>query len=93
VTSAENDVSGREGKQGEDGQAERMEAERKEGLERSQWGEIYSRVLRAMGRGGRWSADSLIEASGLSAREVNVALTYLQLGGRIRRRADAFEPI
>jgi len=63
------------------------------GVERGEWGEINSRLLQAMGGRGRWSADSLIEASGLSAREVNVALTYLQLGGRILRRNDVFEPI
>jgi hypothetical protein len=61
--------------------------------ERERWSEINSRLLRAMGGSGRWIADTLIEASGLSASEVNSALTYLQLSGRIRRRADAFEPI
>jgi len=63
------------------------------GFERDEWGEINSRLLRAMGDGGRWDADRLIEASGLSAREVNTALTLLQLGGRIRRREDAFEVV
>jgi predicted Rossmann fold nucleotide-binding protein DprA/Smf involved in DNA uptake len=61
--------------------------------ERDQLGEINSRLLQAMGGVGRWNADRLIEASGLSAREVNVALTYLQLGGRIRKRDGVFEPI
>jgi len=69
------------------------EQDSKRELERDAWGEINSRLLQAMGGRGRWNADRLIEASGLSAREVNVALTYLQLGGRIRRRDDVFEPI
>ena len=70
-----------------------QEQERKNARERERWGAVNSRLLQAMGGGGRWNADSLIEATGLSASEVNTALTYLQLGGRIRRRGDVFEPI
>jgi hypothetical protein len=55
--------------------------------------DIESRVLRTMAHARRWSTEKLIEASGLSAREVQTALTFLELGGRVRRRADAFEPV
>jgi DprA winged helix domain len=73
---------------------ERREArKRKRECEHDRWSEINSRLLRAMGGSGRWIPDTLIEASGLSASEVNSALTLLQLSGRIRRRADAFEPV
>jgi hypothetical protein len=61
--------------------------------EHDRWSEINTRLLQVMGGRGRWIPDTLIEASGLSASEVNSALTLLQLSGRIRRRADAFEPV
>ena len=70
-----------------------VEVDEREAREHARWSEVNSRLLRAMGGGGRWIPDTLIEASGLSASEVNSALTLLQLSGRIRRRADAFEPV
>ena len=78
---------------GEPDPSDASERERASTLELDEWGAINSRLLIAMGGAGRWNADSLIEATGLSAREVNTALTFLELGGRIRRRNDAFEPI
>jgi predicted Rossmann fold nucleotide-binding protein DprA/Smf involved in DNA uptake len=69
------------------------EVDEREAREHARWSEINSRLLQAMGGSGRWIPDTLIEASGLSASEVNSALTFLQLSGRIRRRADAFEPV
>ena len=71
---------------------EEREARKRE-CEHDRWSQINSRLLRVMGGSGRWIPDTLIEASGLSASEVNSALTFLQLSGRIRRRAGAFEPI
>jgi hypothetical protein len=45
-------------------------------------------------RGARgWTPDALSEVSGLSAQEVCVALTLLELGGRVRQRAFAFDPV
>jgi predicted Rossmann fold nucleotide-binding protein DprA/Smf involved in DNA uptake len=52
-----------------------------------------ARLLAVMGRRGGWSIDALAEASGLVAREVTVALTLLELGGRVQRRAFAFDPM
>jgi hypothetical protein len=37
--------------------------------------------------------DALIEKNGLSAREVAVALTLLELGGRVRYRDFVFDPV
>jgi hypothetical protein len=51
------------------------------------------RLIHVMGHGRGWTLDALTEASGLSAQEVNVALTLLELGGRVRRRAFAFDPV
>jgi predicted Rossmann fold nucleotide-binding protein DprA/Smf involved in DNA uptake len=51
------------------------------------------RLIHLMGRSGGWSLDALTEASGLSVQEVSVALTLLELGGRVRRRAFAFDPV
>ena len=51
------------------------------------------RLIHVMGRGRGWTLDALTEASGLSAQEVSVALTLLELGGRVRRRAFAFDPV
>jgi hypothetical protein len=51
------------------------------------------RLIHVMGRGRGWTVDALTEASGLSAREVNVALTLLELGGCVRRCAFAFDPV
>jgi len=51
------------------------------------------RLMEVMGRGRGWTLDALTEASGLSVQEVSVALTLLEVGGRVRRRAFAFEPV
>lgn len=55
--------------------------------------EPAARLLQIMGRRGGWSADALIEASGLSASQVAVALTLLELAGCARWRDFALEPI
>jgi len=46
-----------------------------------------------MGRRGGWSDDALIEASGLSASQVAVNLTLLEVAGRVRRRDFYLEPV
>jgi DprA/Smf-like nucleotide binding protein involved in DNA uptake len=51
------------------------------------------RVLCVMGRRGGWTPDALVDASGLAASEVNVALTLLELTGRVRCRACGFDPV
>ena len=51
------------------------------------------RLMQVMGRSGGWTLDALTESSGLSAQEVSVALTFLELGGHVRRRAFAFDPV
>jgi len=58
-----------------------------------QTGEPAARLLRIMGRSKGWTLDALTEASGLSVQEVCVALTLLELGGRVRQRAFAFDPV
>jgi hypothetical protein len=50
-------------------------------------------LIHVMGDCRGWTLDALTEASGLSAQEVCVALTLLELGGRVRRRAFAFDPV
>jgi hypothetical protein len=55
--------------------------------------EPATRLLQIMGRRGGWSADALIDASGLSASQVAVALTLLELAGRVRWRDFTLEPI
>ncbi len=52
-----------------------------------------ARLLEVMGGRGGWSQDALTEASGLSARQVQVALFQLELGGNVRRRAFSFDPL
>jgi len=37
-----------------------------------------------MGQRGGWSVDALVEASGLGAGEVHLALLSLELDGRVR---------
>ena len=37
--------------------------------------------------------EALTESSGLSVQEVCVGVTLLELGGRVRRRAFAFDPV
>jgi hypothetical protein len=51
------------------------------------------RLLRIMGRRGGWTPDALVDASGLAASEVNVALTLLELAGQVRCRAFGFDPV
>jgi hypothetical protein len=51
------------------------------------------RLLRVMGRSGGWTLDALTESSGMSVRQVSSAVTLLELGGRVRRRAFAFDPV
>jgi hypothetical protein len=51
------------------------------------------RLMQVMGRSGGWTLDALAEATGLSAQEVCVALTLLELGGHVRQRAFAFDPV
>jgi hypothetical protein len=46
-----------------------------------------------MRRRGGWSAEALIEASGLSASQVAVSLTLLELAGRVRWRDLMLEPV
>jgi DprA winged helix domain len=41
------------------------------------------KLLAAMGRRGGWSPDALVEATGLPIQELQVALTYLTLAGRV----------
>ncbi len=55
--------------------------------------EPASRVLEVMGRAGGWTLDALTEASGLSAQEVCVAMTLLELGGHVGRHAFSFDPV
>jgi len=55
--------------------------------------EPAARLLQIMGRRGGWSPDALIEASGLSASQVAVALTLLELARLIRRRDFLLEPV
>ncbi len=50
------------------------------------------RLMQVMGRSGTWTLEALTESSGLSAQQVCVALTLLELGGRVRRHAFAFNP-
>jgi hypothetical protein len=54
--------------------------------------EPAERLLQIMGHRKGWNLDALAEASGLSVREVSVALTRLELGGCVQRRAFAFDP-
>jgi hypothetical protein len=58
-----------------------------------QAGEPAVRLMQVMGRSGGWTLDALIESSGLSAQEACLGLTLLELGGRVRRRAFAFDPV
>jgi hypothetical protein len=51
------------------------------------------RLIHLMGHCGGWTLDALTEASGLSVQEVSIALTLLELGGRVQRRAFAFHPV
>jgi len=51
------------------------------------------RLIRVMGRCRGWTSDALVEASGLSVREVAGALTLLELDGRVQRRALGFDPV
>jgi hypothetical protein len=51
------------------------------------------RLMRVMGRSGGWTIDALTESSGLSVPEVCGALSLLELGRRVRRRAFAFDPV
>jgi predicted Rossmann fold nucleotide-binding protein DprA/Smf involved in DNA uptake len=46
-----------------------------------------------MGRSGGWTIDALTESSGLSVPQVCRALTLLEVAGRVRRRAFAFDPV
>jgi hypothetical protein len=69
---------------------ERLEIVSGEGLEPC---EPTTRLIRVMGRCRGWTSDALVEASGLSVREVAVALTLLELDGRVTRRALAFDPV
>ena len=47
-----------------------------------------------MGHRGGWIADSLSEASGLSASKVAVAVTLLELGRRVERdSAGRYSPL
>jgi hypothetical protein len=55
--------------------------------------EPVMRLMRVMGRSGGWTLEALTESSGLSVQEACVALTLLELGGRVRRRAFAFDPV
>ena len=55
--------------------------------------EPAQRLLQIMGRRGGWSDDALIEASGLSASQVAVNLTLLEVAGRVRRRDFYLEPV
>jgi hypothetical protein len=50
-------------------------------------------LLEVMADRGGWSQDALTEATGLSVREIQVALFQLELGGRVRRTAFAFDPV
>jgi hypothetical protein len=50
-------------------------------------------LMQVMGRSVGWTLEALTESSGLSVQEACVALTLLELGGRVRRRAFAFDPV
>jgi hypothetical protein len=52
-----------------------------------------TRLLEVIGRRGGWTTDALIESSGFPAREVAAMLTWLELDGKVRNRAGAFEPV
>jgi hypothetical protein len=54
--------------------------------------EVTTRLLRTIGSRGGWTIDKLIEHSGLTAKDVSAALTFLELDGRIRHGAFGFEP-
>ena len=61
---------------------------------RSELSEAAARLLASMGRRGGWLADSLCEKSDLTASEVAVALTTLQLARRVERdRAGCYSPL
>ncbi len=55
--------------------------------------EPAAHLLQVIGRRGGWSLDALIERTGLSASAVSVALTLLEVGGRVRYHDFLFDPV
>jgi predicted transcriptional regulator len=54
--------------------------------------EVTAHLLRIMGCRGGWTVNNLIERSGLVAKDVNAALTFLELDGLVRKGRFGFDP-